>query len=284
MGLRNILHKIKIGFVRMREPSIPRTTQAKRYGDSGERALVQALQKRLPDCRIKMNVIIRTSEGSGEIDCLVLYQNKLFAIEIKSWKGRIREKNGSVVQTKIDQWTGEHHMKQHKSPFKQLARAIYLLRQQIQEKAWINSIVFFEDADSVSVSEESVWFTDVDSLAHYIMTEGRISSTEGATRFFGACIPADYVRAEHWGNSLRCLIYDTSLRFQAGTKVLTRKDIQSIDIEHYWSYDNLLIHTRDGHCYRVPMENGTLYVYDNGHKYGYALCKMAHIELGARDA
>lgn len=282
MGLKTFLHKLKMGFVRMGASSIPRTSQAKQYGDYGERALVQAIQKHLPEARIKMNVIIRTTEGKGEIDCLVLYQNKLFAIEIKSWKGHIREQNGCMIQTKIDQWTGERHAKQHKSPFKQLARGIYLLRQQVEEKAWINSIVFFEEATSVSVGDEFVWFTDVDRLVAYIAREGKPSSLEGAQRFFKACIPADYVRAENWGSSLHCLVYDESLHFKVGSKLLTRKDIRKIEIDHYWSYDDLILHTRDGKRFTVPMENGTLYVYDNGYKYGYALCKMAYIELGER--
>ena len=280
MGFGNLWHKFKMGFVRLGAPSIPHTTQAKRYGDYGERNLVQVIQKRLPDCKIKMNVVIHSAEGNGEIDCIILYQNKLFAIEIKSWKGSIREQNGTMIQTKIDQWTGEKHVKHHKSPFKQLARAIYLLRQQVPEKAWINSVVFFENATKVSVNDESTYFTDVDSLIRYITAEGRVSSNEGATRFFGACIPSDYVRAENWGNSLHCLICDESLRFNVGATILTRQDIRSIQIDHHWSYDDLHIETLDGKHHQVALDNGTLFVQENGHKYGYALCKIAYIELG----
>ena len=91
------------------------------------------------------------------------------------------------------------------------------------------------------------------------------------------------MRAKNWGNSLHCLVCDESLRFQVGDRLLTRAEISSIQIEHYWSCDDLHIQTRDGGQYTVSMENGTFCVYDNGHKERYAFCKMESIELGDRD-
>ena len=61
MGIRSFFYKIKIGFTRMSEPSIPYTTQAKKYGDWGEDKFVYAIQSRLPDCKIKKNIIMRHS-------------------------------------------------------------------------------------------------------------------------------------------------------------------------------------------------------------------------------
>ena len=52
----------------MGEPSIPYTSEAKRYGDWGEDEFVLAIQSRLTDCRIKKNIIIQTVEGNAEID------------------------------------------------------------------------------------------------------------------------------------------------------------------------------------------------------------------------
>ena len=57
MGLRSFFHKIKIGFVRKREPSLPYTTQVKKYGDWGEDEFISAIHYRLPDCKIKRNMI-----------------------------------------------------------------------------------------------------------------------------------------------------------------------------------------------------------------------------------
>ena len=149
MGLRSFFHKIKIGFTRMGEPSIPYTTASKKYGDWGEDEFVYAIESRLPGCKIKKNIIIQTSEGNAEIDCLILYKNKLFAIEVKRWKGQLVERDGDFIQYKRDRWTDEIHTKIHKSPFKQIGRAIYLLRKENPENAWVNSVfVMLPPSDS----------------------------------------------------------------------------------------------------------------------------------------
>ena len=89
MGIRAFFHKIKMGFVRAGESSIPYVSEAKRYGNYGEDEFTYMLRRELPSCKIKRNVVISTSKGNAEIDCLVFYQNKLFAIEVKRWKGRL---------------------------------------------------------------------------------------------------------------------------------------------------------------------------------------------------
>ncbi len=280
MGLRSFFHKIKIGFTRMGESSIPYTTQAKKYGDWGEDEFVYAIESRLPGCKIKKNIIIQTSEGNAEIDCLILYKNKLFAIEVKCWKGQLVERDGDFVQYKRDRWTDEIHTKIHKSPFKQIRRAIYLLRKENPENAWVNSVVFFEEADRIEGDSDSVWFDDIDDLTYHIQNDGKVSWSNNAERFFDKCIAADYLYCNSWGKSLHCIICDESLRFTTPEGVLTRKGIDSISIVHHWSYDELKIKTVSGRVFFVNRENDYIVVNDNGYKYRYALCKLDYIKLG----
>lgn len=280
MGLRSFFHKIKVGFARMREPSIPYTSAAKRYGDWGEDEFVFAIQSRLPDCKIKKNIIIQTIEGNAEIDCLILYKNKLFAIEVKRWKGRLIERDGNFVQYKRDRWTDEIHTKIQRSPFKQLGRAVYLLRKQISENAWLNTIVFFEESDCIETDSDNVWFDDIDKLTSYIMIEGRLSWGNNAASFFDKCISADYLYGSSWGKSLHCIICDDSLRFTTPTGILSRRNIHSISIHHHWSYDEISIKTKDGACHIINIENGYISVIDNGQRYRYSLCKLDYILLG----
>lgn len=152
MGIRAFFHKIKMGFVRAGESSIPYVNEVKRYGNSGEDEFTYRLCRELPSCKIKRNVAILTPDGNAEIDCLVLHHKKLFAIEVKRWKGYLTERDDGFLQEKTDRWTGETHTKLLKSPFKQLGRAIYLLRKQIPIKAWVNAVVFFEGDELESVS------------------------------------------------------------------------------------------------------------------------------------
>lgn len=280
MGLRSFFHKIKIGFARMGESSIPYTTQAKKYGDWGEVEFVYAIEARLPGCKIKKNIIIQTSEGNAEIDCLILYKNKLFAIEVKRWKGQLVERDGDFIQYKRDRWTDEIHTKIHKSPFKQIRRAIYLLRKENPENAWVNSVVFFEEADRIEADSENVWFDDIGDLTYHIQNDGKVSCSNNAERFFDKCIAADYLYCNSWGKSLHCVIRDESLRFTTPEGVLTRNDVDSISIVHHWSYDELEIKTVNGRVFSVNRENDYIVVNDNGYKYRYALCKLDYIKLG----
>ncbi len=282
MGIRAFFHKIKMGFVRAAEPSIPYVSEAKRYGDYGEDEFTYMLRRELPMCEIKRNIVITTPEGNAEIDCLVLYRNKLFAIEVKRWKGRLTEGEYGFLQEKTDRWTGETHMKHLKSPFKQLGRAVYLLKKQIPVKAWVNTVVFFEDdeLESVSVGSDNVWFDRCQDLVNHMCHEGKTSFGRSATDFFEACVPADYLYANAWGKSLHCRIHRASLLFRTPQGVIDPAGIASIRISHHWSYDELYIKMSDGSERTVTFENARIQVIDNGRVGIYALCKLDYIELG----
>lgn len=281
MNLSTFFYKIKIGFKRIFQRSIPITTEAKRYGNAGENDAAALLKRYLPTCKIKKNVIIQTSEGNAEIDCLVLYQDKLFAIEIKRWKGDIIEVGDRFLQKKVDRWTDEIHEKYHKSPFKQVQRAIYLLRKQIPVRAWINAIVYFEDADSVVADSEQNWFCDIEQMVSYIIQSGQISQGESAIKFFQKCTAADLLYSDAWGKTLQCLICKDSISFSTPNGTIGQEDIREIFIKHHWSYDELEIHTMNGNVIRLKEENKKINVIDNGEKLTYAVCKLDWIRLGA---
>ena len=282
MGIKRFFHKIKMGFVRGTETSIPYVSTEKRYGNYGEDEFVYFLKQALPSCRIKKNVVINTLEGNAEIDCLILYNNKLFAIEVKRWKGRIVETEEGFVQEKTDRWTGALHIKYQKSPFKQLNRAIYLLRKQIPDKAWINAVVFFEDDEfeTVETISDGVWFNDLNKLVEYIKSEGQLSYSNNNLKFFEKCVSADYLYAKSWDKSLHCIIDAKTLCFKVENKIITKDKIRFINVKHHWSYDELIITLNDGGNYSLTQENAKIKVFDNGVIKEYALCKLDYIEVG----
>ena len=278
MGIRSFFHKIKIGFVRAREPSIPFVDAAKYYGNNGEDEFALMLRSELPSCEIKRNVVISTDEGNAEIDCLVLYEKKLFAIEVKRWKGSLTEREDGFLQEKTDRWTGETHKKLHKSPFKQLVRAIYLLRKQVPVKAWVNAVVFFEDdeLESVSVFSENVWFDRYQDLVAYIRNGGKASFGSYASDFFKKCISADCLYVKDGGRFKHCIINRKSLRIEN----ISVEKIVSIRIYHHWSYDELYVKLMDGSEKKLVLENGKIQVSDNGCISTHALCKLDYIKFG----
>lgn len=278
MGFFNFLHKIKIGFVRLMGAPLPYVYQEKRYGNAGEDMLVSGLYSRLPGSKIKRNVIVTSSEGIAEIDCLLLYKDKLFAIEVKRWKGTLTERADDFLQEKVDQWTGEIHQKTHTSPFKQLSKAIYHLRNQIPVKAWVNAVVFFEDADSISVSSQNVFFNDIDRLSDYILNDGKPSYGRGAQIMFQRSNAADTLIS---GNkTLNCIISNDSLSFDTDEGHICRDDIESIDIRHRWSFDKLYINKNDGTQGYAEIENAYLTVTEGHNVDTYPLAKIDRIEIG----
>ena len=280
MGLRNFFHGLKTGISRIFAPSIPNSTMAKRFGDIGEDRFAEALQQRLPDCRIKKNVIIQTEDGNAEIDCIVLYNDKLFAIEVKHWKGCIVERDEEFFQYKDDRWTDDIHTKRHRSPFKQLGRAIHLIRNQIGHRVWLNDIVFFEDSDSDDIKGDKVWFKNIDLLVSYIVNEGKVSYTDNAKAFFDDCIAADRLYNNAWDRSLHCIVRKESLHFRAPDGIITLKHIRSIAVKHHWSYDELDIETIRGSRFKSKAENASIFVVDNGIKQKYSLSKIDYIQFG----
>lgn len=283
MGLKSFFHKLKTGFVRLGGTSIPYVSSTKRYGDNGERIFINALTRALPLSQIKNNIVINTLEGNAEIDCLILYKNKLFAVEVKRWKGYLTETENGFIQEKTDRWTGEIHTKNQKSPFKQLNRAIYLLRKQILGKVWINSIVYFEDKEfwGISTLNENVWFSDIDNLVNYVENDGETTyGNNEAKHFFDKCISADYLYSSSWDKSLHCIIMPESLNIQTEQGLVTRKDMSYIHIIHHFSYDELNIKLNDGNNRRVVIENGKITVNDRGEFADYSLCKLDYIEIG----
>jgi len=282
--IRAFFHKIKMGFVRAGESSIPYVDEAKRYGNYGEDEFTYILRRELPSCKIKRNVVISTPEGNAEIDCLVLNNNKLFAIEVKRWKGNLTERDDGFLQEKTDRWTGETHTKLLKSPFKQLGRAIYLLRKQISVKAWVNAVVFFEDdeLESVSAFSDNVWFDRYQDLIEHINNDGKVSFGTSANDFFEKCVPADYLYANAWGKSLHCIINRFTLRFETPNGNIFADNIVSIRISHHWSSADLYITMVDGSIKTITLENAKIQVSDNGRISTYALCKLDYIELGRK--
>ena len=282
MGIRAFFHKIKMGFVRAGESSIPYVDEAKRYGNYGEDEFTYRLRRELPSCKIKRNVVVSTPDGNAEIDCLVLYQNKLFAIEIKRWKGCLTERDDGFLQEKTDIWTGETHTKLLKSPFKQLGRAIYLLRKQIPIKAWINAVVFFENDELtlISTASDNVWFIRYQDLVEYIINGGNTTFGTCANDFFEKCICADCLYDNKKGRTLHCIINRYNLRFETAQGIIPTDRIVSIHIIHHWSYDELHILLDNNDKYLIYSENAKIQVFDNGCFKSYSLCKLDYIEFG----
>ena len=277
-----VLHKLKVGLGRIfNSSSVGYTPEVKRYGNSAEFGLASFLRQRIPDCQVKSNVIISlpNENTEAEIDCLVLYEDKLFAIEIKHWKGIIVEHEDGFHTYKQDRYTDDIWEKVLKSPFRQIGRAVTMLKKQTNNRDWIQTIVYFEGASSVQINGSDIWFDDASELANYILNFENRYRSNGNIRCFQSAVASDFIYSGAYRN-LHCIIDNASLCFNFGSTTLTRRDISVIDIEHHFSYDTLFIHLHNGNTVTLKSENGRIYTTENKVRRTYSLCKIDRIILG----
>ena len=226
--------------------------------------------------------MVYNSKGNCEIDLLVSYDNKLFVIEVKHWLGRLYEQDGYFIKEKDDRWTGEVHEKELKSPFGQVKRQVYLLKEQTKSNPWINTIVFFADAEYVEAYDDIAWFTDIDDLADYIRNDGHTSRHQELKKCLDNLVVADFIYSPSiWGErSLHCIIKPDSLVFNINGKKITKKDIARIDIDHHFSYDDIRLKLIDGRIVRTTLENHSIDVKEDDYISTYSFAKIQTILIG----
>jgi len=280
MGL---FHKLVVGLKRrFNSSSMDYLSEEKIYGNDGEDNVKDALIRALSDCEIKNNVIVNTSDRNCEIDLLLRYKSKLFIIEVKHWKDSISEHSGVIIQEKVDKWTDDVYKKEPDSPFAQVKRQINLLKQSTNTSPYINGIVFFADAEVVNLSNEHVWFSDVFDMIDYIKTSGHISNFYEVSNCFNKAIESDYLFSNTFfgEKSLHCIIDEKSLIFNIRDKRITKEDIKEINIDHFFSYDSVIITLKNGEKTTTELENHEIVVLENNLKNKYSFSKIQKIILG----
>lgn len=277
-------HKLATGLKRFfNSNSIDYVSERKSYGNDAEFDFKREIENALPGCNIKTNVLIETMSGRCEIDCLLKYNDKLFIIEVKHWKGILTETCGVFISEKNDKYTGEIHEKEVKSPFLQVKRQVHLLKEFTNSNPWINTIVYFCGADEINFSSDNIWFDDINELVFYIKNEGYTSRFNELSNCYNKAVEADYLySSSFWGErSLHCIVDDDSLSFVCSDDTtLIKKQIRRIDIVHHFSYDDINITLKDGTVKTSTVENKQIMVRENGMNLTYSLAKIETIILG----
>ena len=222
-------------------------SDAQIHGIIGERAAVNKILDFLPDARIKTNIIVLSERGNAEIDCMILYRGSLFAIEIKSWTGDVYETADGFQKDKRDPYTGEIHRKLFKSPIKQVRRAISLLKENMNERVYINGVVYIEDNDSLRVNEGSPVFDRIEDLVDYIEKESKPTS-QASTKFFNKLRPADRIIGSGIFGTRKQLLAVAILDFAT-------QGAWYMDVIHNYTSDTAVLHFQDGTTKAYSFEN-----------------------------
>ncbi len=275
MGL---FHTLRVGLQRKFLARGPRpVAEEKQYGDQGENYFAQEIQRLLPACQIKTNVLIhlpadRTHPATdAEIDCLVLFQGRLFAVEVKHWKGNLLQQGDRILKRKKDAYTDEVHETVLSNPFAQIKRAISLLKKETGCFAWIWPIVYFCEADQVICEDETAWFQSVQAIVSYIKGVQGATDPKKAASCFEKSREADRIVANN-RCVYRCRILDDSFKFYGNQRVYTRKDIASVQVLHHFAKDEIYLTLHTGEQKRFVAQTASLVAYHDkkNHRYDYA--------------
>ncbi|MBU9710578.1 nuclease-related domain-containing protein [Evansella tamaricis] len=118
-------------------------------GVQGERRAVEAVQQLPSDYDVFRSVKLSTSEGTAELDQIIVSDNGIFVVEVKNHNGSIvgNADDKSWTQHKVGQ-NGGRYSKQMGNPIRQVKRQVFILSKYLKENgvnAWVEGVVFFSN-------------------------------------------------------------------------------------------------------------------------------------------
>ena len=157
-----------------------------------------------------------------------------------------------------------------------------MLKEQTKSNPWINPIVYFKDAESVIAKKDEIWFCNIKELVEYIKNDGKSSHINELNKCLANIVVADFLYSPSlFGErSLNCQIMDESLKFNIKGKIITKKDIFTIDIDHHFDRDTVYFKLMDGSYLTCDFENYFIIVREENALHRYSFSKIQKIIIG----
>lgn len=281
--ITNLFKNLRLWAKRSTQRNHDWVAESKAYGNLSEKDFYSTLKQHLPQSAIlKKNILIKNQNKSSEIDFIIIFENKIFAIELKSWRGKITNDGDKYYQEKSDRYNEDViHYKELKSPFSQLKSNIYYLKESTNKNIYINAVVFFINDGLIDIYDETVWFNEMDALVDYILSKGRSCSINEIEKFLKKLVIADRIYPKWQNNQFIVGIIDEhSLEFEFEGRQIKKHDIDFIAIEHKLTSDCLSIYLVNCTVIKISFANKTLlFNYDNVVDNFY-LSRINRIEIG----
>lgn len=275
--IRNLFKSIKLYFNRKNNNSIPFTSANKIDGYNNEEHTYNYINANLKNAKIYKNVCLDNKTSKGEIDLLIIYENKVFIIEEKSWRGIISCDEDNFYQTKKS-FQGEIYTNVKENPFKQIRRNLYLIKEKYPD-IWFNPIVLFNNADEIDINSNDIYFDSLIDLINYIKNVNTIKNREYTINNLINTIKC-YDTLYSKNNFLRCIIDEKSLNFVLDKKEIFKSDIVEINVYHHALYDDLLIKLKNNEIINSQIENKELIYIENNEKNITYFSKIDYIVIG----
>ncbi|WP_170178324.1 nuclease-related domain-containing protein [Metamycoplasma neophronis] len=275
----NIFRKIINGIKRWFAPPLLLKESKKYYGDGMESRVSKELKMYLPDAKVYHNICLNVQQAKGEIDFLIIYKSNVYVIEVKSWKGNLKQDGNTFIQDKNN---GKKII--HKSPFKQVIGNLMQLKEQ-NKGVWFEPIVLFLDADTV-VAENSVpWFTDIESMCYYILKNIHNSNHHiDLEKLEQLLIGYDILYTSQFLTSRweSCIIDPSSLVFEYKNMIINKNNINKIDIVHSLLSDKLTILLNNLEVIKIKVYGHEINYQINGEWYKTNISKLNNIFINAK--
>lgn len=278
-SIKSIIHKFHIGIDRIKGESLPYVSNEKKYGNKKEIEVYNFLCTQLPEAKIYKSICIDKESAKGEIDILLIYASKVFVIEVKSWKGKIYQEDDVFYKVK-QSINGEQYREQMKSPFKQIKRSTYLIKQEFKN-IWFEPIVLFQDCDEIHITEHFVCFIHLVDMIYYIKEKGRNNSYADLQYMDNHLVSYDRLVSNKWFEKEQsCIIEESTLTFKIDSFFIEKKHIKYIKVEHYFSYDNLFITLKNNLIKQIKLDNHMISYRNNSFRNTISLSKVDYIFIG----
>lgn len=279
IAVRNFFKKFVIGIKRINGDSLPFTPTNKKVGSHAEIEVFNEIKQLLPNASVIKNVCIDEKLAKGEIDFVIVYKTKVFILELKAWRGRIYQEKEYFYQNK-ESSIGEVYTNEISNPFKQIKRNLYHIKQRFPN-VWFEPLVLFVGPDDIEINESIKWFISVSELVNYIKW-CNTNTTHGYNIFelIKNIKSYDVITSSlSFGREIFCIINDSSLKFTVDSKIIKKTNIQSIRINHHFTYDDVEIKLINKEIIKVQLENYKIVYSQNEKRYSVSFSKIDYIEV-----
>lgn len=279
LSFKKFLNNFRLFIKRRRGNGVEYEKEVQRYGRENEDKFFTQLRNALPiQSDIFKNVLICDNDVvKGEIDYLIIFNDKFFAIELKGYVGEIEKSGDELVQYK------DCDIKYYKSPTKQLNTNVYLFKKFYGIKSYVQDAVFFNEGQIKEGGEiDENWFFDFDELMKFISERGKSCYIGEREKLKKEIVCQDEILSNGNADKGR-IIYNKFLVKNSDGKdvVLKLQNVSYIKIKHKLLTDELHVIDTCGKVSVFTAQNSYLDLKNHkGEEKRYAMSKIDDIIIG----
>ena len=254
-------------------------SEEKIIGMESENKFYNELRKYLPEAYIFPNVLLDKESAKGEIDFVVVYKTKVFVVELKRWRGIIKQDGDKFYQFKSSS-SGETYINQLSNPFSQVRKNVFKIKQRFPN-VWFEPSVVFLNSQKLEINENYRFFRSTLEFVDYVRNANIKCNNSHDKDYLVKnieCYDSIYNSGGLWAEE-QCVIDEKCFKFICNGEIITKKEILIIDIEHHALYDKVVIELKNHRKFVVNLENYKISCRTNGKRHYVSFSKIRRIVI-----